>query len=176
MVEFIIIVIILQVTNMRTELSQRRKRMASQIIEAMNQSVSIQLKTKDEEIEQLRKLNCTLEERIKSLDIENNAWRYLASTHEAAAAALRANLDQVLAEQAVVAAADEAESCCGDNFCYDEQLMDRRRMCTNCNGGEPSVLLLPCRHLCLCLACAPTVGSCPICKCRKDGSVNVNLS
>lgn len=168
----------IQVMNARMELSQKRKQFSSQIIAALHESVSKQLKSKEEEMEQLRKLNWAMEERIKSLSVESNTWRYLAQTHEAAASALRANLEQVLANQTeagAAAAADDAESCCGDNFVPAESAGEWKRMCRNCGHGEPSVLLLPCRHLCLCSACGPVADACPICKCCRTGSVNVNL-
>lgn len=154
---------------------QRWKRFSSQIILAANESVSKRLKSKDDEIEQLTKVNQALEERITSLSAESNAWRYLAQTHEATVVQLRANLEHLLASQEP-AVAEDAESCCGDNGSPAEPARDWKRMCRGCGNGEPSVLLLPCRHLCLCSACGPMVDECPVCKCSKVGSVNVNFS
>ncbi|EEF28104.1 BOI-related E3 ubiquitin-protein ligase 1 [Ricinus communis] len=51
------------------------------------------------------------------------------------------------------------------------------RMCKKCGERESSVLLLPCRHLCLCTFCGSTLlGSCPVCDSAMTGSVHVNLS
>ncbi|KAF3771598.1 hypothetical protein EJ110_NYTH60059 [Nymphaea thermarum] len=47
----------------------------------------------------------------------------------------------------------------------------------NCEEeSTSSVLLLPCRHLCLCSGCAAAVDTCPICKSTKTATVQVYLS
>ncbi|EHA8588559.1 putative BOI-related E3 ubiquitin-protein ligase 3 [Cocos nucifera] len=173
------------VEKVRLELMDRRKRFARQVLVAVEERVSKRLKAKEEEIERMGKLNWALEERIKSLCVENQIWRDLAQSNEATANVLRTNLEQVLAAQATVKeehqgegeAADAESCCCGDNQEEEIKLMNPwMRACRNCRESEPSVLLLPCRHLCLCSACAPAIDACPICKCRKSGSVNVNMS
>ncbi|PPD71670.1 hypothetical protein GOBAR_DD31432 [Gossypium barbadense] len=107
--------------------------------------------------------------------------------NEATANALRTNLEQVLAaaannrEEAEAAAADEvhdAQSCCGSNW---EATAEKTvaggggRECRNCGKEEACVLLLPCRHLCLCTICGSTLHVCPVCKSTKNASVHVNL-
>ncbi|XP_008787313.2 probable BOI-related E3 ubiquitin-protein ligase 2 [Phoenix dactylifera] len=187
--------IVYHVEKVRVELMERRKRFARQILAAIEERVAKRLKAKEEEIERMGKLNWALEERIKSLCVENQIWRDLAQTNEATANVLRTNLEQVLAAQvkkeegqrgeAFAAGAagtdvEDAESCC----CGENQEEERettvngwkKRVCRNCLVHEPSVLLLPCRHLCLCAACGPATHSCPICKCCKNGTVNVNMS
>lgn len=151
-----------------------------------------QLKAKDDEIETAKKLNWALEERVRSLCIENQIWRELAQTNEATVNLLRANLEQVLAAQicvvkeddearrVVIEPADDAQSCCcGENEGLDDGAAEAStpaRVCRSCGGSEATVLLLPCRHLCLCAFCGPTVDFCPLCGCATSGSVNVNLS
>ncbi|XP_010908606.1 probable BOI-related E3 ubiquitin-protein ligase 3 [Elaeis guineensis] len=185
--------IVQHVENLRVELTERRKRFARQILAAIEERVSKRLKAKEEEIERMGKLNWALEERIKSLCVENQIWRNMAQTNEATANVLRTNLEQVLAaqmkveeEHKVEAAAgggatdvEDAESCCcGENQEEEGKVMVSgwQRLCRNCRVNEPSVLLLPCRHLCLCAACGPAIDACPICKCCKNGTVNVNMS
>lgn len=50
------------------------------------------------------------------------------------------------------------------------------RLCRNCWKEESCVLILPCRHLCLCTVCGSTLHACPICKSFKNDSVHVNMS
>jgi len=50
-----------------------------------------------------------------------------------------------------------------------EQLMYRvmrQRMCVICQDREKSVVLLPCRHMCLCAECAlhDHLQQCPLCR------------
>ncbi|URD86294.1 hypothetical protein MUK42_27975 [Musa troglodytarum] len=172
--------------TVRAGLADRRRMFARQVVAAVEDGMSKRLKAKEEEIARVGKLNWALEERIKSMYAENQIWRNLAQSNEATANVLRTNLEQVLAAQVMVkeapATADDAESCCcGDNAEDEEDIkvgMGRecRSACRSCREREPSVLLLPCRHLCLCMACGPTVDACPICNCIKNGIVHVNMS
>lgn len=45
--------------------------------------------------------------------------------------------------------------------------------CKVCGVDEASVLVLPCRHLCLCQACDSSVVLCPICNYPKNASLQV---
>lgn len=180
------------------EIEERRKRQARKIMDAIEESVAKKLRAKEEEIEKIRKLNWALEQRVKSLCLENQIWRDLAQTNEATANALRTNLEQALAaatqarDGRIPAAGshqgldedvvDDAESCCGSS-CQEEDkerrllgIEDTSRLCRNCNKEECCVLLLPCRHLCLCTICGSSLHTCPVCKTAKTASVHVNMS
>ncbi|XLS54277.1 hypothetical protein HN51_004032 [Arachis hypogaea] len=100
-----------------------------------------------------------------------------------------------------VGADDDAESCCGSN---DDILNNNEkkcgsteeetaataavgggggggggegvsRMCKSCGVRESIVLLLPCRHLCLCTMCGSSVRNCPVCDSGMDASVHTVL-
>lgn len=146
------------------ELVERLRR----ILAAAEEGASKRLKAKEEEVERERKVTWALEERVKSLCVENQMWRELARSSEAVASALRADLELALVKAA--SAADAESCCCGDS----EEAT--RRTCRCCGEREPAVLLLPCRHLCVCAACGPAVAACPVCDCPKNGSVLVNMS
>ncbi|KAG0450942.1 hypothetical protein HPP92_026412 [Vanilla planifolia] len=169
--------------RMRAELAERRKRFSRQLAVVVETVVRKRLKAKDDEIEKVKKLNWAMEERIRTLCVENQVWRELAQTNEATANLLRSNLEQLLAAQIQVkeecdddAAANDAESCCcGENDDRDAAEPLPSRPCRRCGAKEATMLLLPCRHLSLCAACCPATDSCPICNSFKSGSVNVNL-
>ncbi|XP_044484268.1 probable BOI-related E3 ubiquitin-protein ligase 3 [Mangifera indica] len=180
--------------KVKMEIEERRKRQARRILDAIEESLMKKLRIKEEEIEKMGKLNWALEERVKSLCIENQIWRDLAQSNEATANALRSNLEQVLAATQANDARtpgggcqddeviDDAQSCCGSSCDGDDQ---KRRldsgdnssgMCRNCRKEEACVLLLPCRHLCLCTVCGSGRHTCPVCNSVKTGSVHVNMS
>lgn len=95
--------------------------------------------------------------------------------------------------------ADDAQSSCGSNN-GEERVDDRLdtattvavcggdygrdmvgcgaigRICKKCGVRESIVLLLPCRHLCLCTVCGSTIRDCPVCHSGINASVHVNFS
>lgn len=176
--------------NARMEIEERRKRYSysRRITAAVEDSIMKKMKAKEEEIQKIGKLNCALEERVKVLSIENQIWRDLAQSNEAAANTLRSNLEQVIAlrrraEEA--ASIDDAQSCCGETCEEIEQrtllanrtsTYGRYMICRSCGEEESCVLLLPCRHLCLCTVCGSSLHICPLCKSPKTASVHVNMS
>ncbi|XP_010537778.1 PREDICTED: probable BOI-related E3 ubiquitin-protein ligase 2 [Tarenaya hassleriana] len=184
--------------RVKMEMEERRKRQVRTMMGAIEQGVMKRLRAKEEEREKLEDLNNALEERVKSLAIENQIWRDLAQTNEATAQALRTNLEQVLAQvkdmhippvggaRLGLSCAD-AGSCCGSNDGSGEEedverrvlageAQDKGRMCRSCGEEESCVVLLPCRHLCLCGVCGSTLHTCPICRSPKNASVHVNIS
>lgn len=194
----------------RVELEEKRKRETMMIMEAIENEVMKKMKAKEEEIQKIERMNMILEEKVKTLCMENQIWRELAQNNEATANALRNNLQQILMQQMenknnngngdgeysggdfAVAVAEDAESCCSnDEYCgwrrvvmaaqdKDEgtssgRVMNNNRLCRNCGEGESCVLIMPCRHLCLCSMCGAMVLTCPICDSVKSATLNVNL-
>ncbi|KAL3736032.1 hypothetical protein ACJRO7_025048 [Eucalyptus globulus] len=204
--------------KLRAEMDEQRQSQARRLAESIGQGLAKRLRAREEEIEKIGKLNYALEERIKSLCIENQIWRDLAQTNEATANALRTNLEQVLAQ--VRTAADDAaesadldeatnhrrngggggggvddnalmedaESCCGSSGGGEEEECEGRRRrpaeeegrrrlgCRGCGKEEVRVLILPCRHLCLCPTCEPSCRACPVCKSAKNASFIINVA
>ncbi|ESQ27207.1 hypothetical protein EUTSA_v10018797mg [Eutrema salsugineum] len=189
----------LHMERVKFEIQEKRKRQARAIMEAIEHGLVKRLRVKEEERERIGKINHALEERVRSLSVENQIWRDLAQTNEATANNLRNNLEQVLAQvndmRSVPGAGlanvnpdddDDAQSWCGSSS--GEETVRRTlgheahdkaakgRMCRNCGEEESCVLLLPCRHLCLCGVCGSSVHTCPLCRSPKNASVHVNMS
>ncbi|CAH9141250.1 unnamed protein product [Cuscuta epithymum] len=189
--------------KLRMELEERQKQETRILVAAIGEEVMKKVMEKDEQIQAIGKLNIALQERVKSLYLENQLWRDLALSNEATANTLRSDLEQVLAHvtdehfpgrvAAGVAEEEDVESCCdsSDNAADAESVhVERispaaaesgknggRRMCRRCGEKESSVLLLPCRHLCLCTTCGSTlVSCCPVCSSSMNATVHVNLS
>ncbi|MCL7045137.1 hypothetical protein MKW94_004561 [Papaver nudicaule] len=51
-----------------------------------------------------------------------------------------------------------------------------KKSCKVCDKNEVSVLVLPCRHLCLCKECESKLDYCPICKAAKSASLQIFMS
>ena len=174
-------------------LAEQRRSHLRLIVSAVEARAAKRLKAKDDEIERVRGMNWALEERLRNLYMEAQMWRDVAQSHEAAANVLRADLQRVLEAQAVRGGGgdgqDDAESCCwGENqvpLCAEEEVgtpvVDERPAtgvgrCKGCREDAAVVLLLPCRHLCVCAPCAAAAQACPVCGSAKNGSVCVNFS
>ncbi|GKE38015.1 probable BOI-related E3 ubiquitin-protein ligase 3 [Tanacetum coccineum] len=133
------------------------------------------LKIKEEEITRLNQLNWSLEEKLKSLLVENQIWRELAQTNEATAYNLQQLLAQAqLQQQEQTLVNDDiadGESCCGSN--YEEDVSTKK--CLECGKKESCVLMLPCRHLCVCNVCESTITICPVCTSTKSAVLLINM-
>ncbi|GKF92784.1 probable BOI-related E3 ubiquitin-protein ligase 3, partial [Tanacetum coccineum] len=94
--------------NVRLEIEAKRRRTSRTLITALEEGY--QLRAKEDEITEMMKLNHALEEKVKTMCIENQIWRELAQTNEATANALRNNLKYVLDYK--FGDDEDAESCC----------------------------------------------------------------
>ncbi|XP_041028232.1 BOI-related E3 ubiquitin-protein ligase 1-like [Juglans microcarpa x Juglans regia] len=174
------------------KLSSKLEEQKRMLVSAFQENFTKKLKEKEEEIQRMGKLNWVLQERVESLWVENQIWRDLAQTNEAMANSLRNDLEQVLAH---VSKDSDAESSCGSNDMGGqcgvadeggeeaETMKDKAviggvgdRMCRQCGVRESRVLLLLCRHLCLCTTCGSNLRSCPVCHSVINASVHVDFS
>ncbi|GJV73633.1 probable BOI-related E3 ubiquitin-protein ligase 3 [Tanacetum coccineum] len=162
--------------KMRSETAEMRRRSAKRLIVAANEGLMKRLKIKEEEITRLNQVNWSLEEKLKSLLVENQIWRELAQTNEATAYNLQQLLAQAqLQQQEQTLVNDDiadGESCCGSN--YEEDVSTKK--CLECGKKESCVLVLPCRHLCLCNVCESTTTICPKEKAKVAGMGRVEVN
>ncbi|XP_075497784.1 E3 ubiquitin-protein ligase BOI-like [Primulina tabacum] len=176
--------------RIRLELEERQKKQARFLVAAIGEGVTKKLKEKDDHIQRVGKLNFFLQERVKSLYVENQLWREMAQTNEATANSLRSDLEQILAHvggedrpSAGAAFEDDVQSCCGSSNHNEkdhaEEALSQSRNCKRCGERESCVLLLPCRHLCLCNVCGSgshQLQACPVCKAAMNATLHVNMS
>ena len=177
----------LETERIRAGLEEARRRHARAALATVERAAAGRLQAVEAELERARYRNGELEERLRQMTAEGQAWLGVAKSHEAVAAGLRATLDQLLQPPCAVAGAgegdaDDAQSCCfetpaGDNA--DDaasKAVTAAPSCKACGQGDACVLLLPCRHLSLCGACEPSVDTCPVCAATKNASLHVLLS
>ncbi|ONK78193.1 uncharacterized protein A4U43_C02F15510 [Asparagus officinalis] len=168
----------------------------------MEQQVLKRLKEKDLELEIASRKNAELEDKVRQIAAENQIWFNVAKNNEAIVSSLRSSLEQVLLQNTAVDVvkskegygdsegpalpADDAQSCCFGgveeraNGAVKSEIAtavkESRRNCKICGEKDVSVLLLPCRHLCLCRDCEARVDTCPICHVTKNASLQIFMS
>lgn len=172
----------IQNERIRVGIEEATKRHCRGILATLTQQADKRLREMDAQLERERRKNADLEEKVRHISAESQVWFDAARTSEAMATALRSTLDQALLSAATAAAAEDpfaedARSCCyegGDEADVDAVAASGRvRRCRVCGEREGCVVLLPCRHLCLCKECEPTVTSCPACCSLKNAALEV---
>ncbi|XP_078438009.1 BOI-related E3 ubiquitin-protein ligase 1-like [Wolffia australiana] len=163
-----------QAENLRRALAQARRDQFQTLLAAAEQAAARRLREKDAEMGRAARRQAELERRVAALRAEAVAWQAKARSEEAAAAALQAQLQNLASagDGSGGAAGDDAESGYVDP---DRQGGDGLKLCRACRRNTAAVLVLPCRHLCLCKDCAG-VEACPVCLCARTACLEVFLS
>lgn len=155
------------------------------------------LEETERELEKAKTVNADLEEKIKQMSQENQMWFNMAKNNEATVFSLRQSLVQLLlynnhdrsaninpaiegfgetedgdddAESPLIKLAESKE------YWEEKNKKEFKKICKGCGGGEVTVLVLPCRHLCLCKECELRLHCCPVCNSVKNASLEVILS
>jgi E3 ubiquitin-protein ligase BOI and related proteins len=123
------------------------------------------LREKEAELGAALRRAAGLEERVRQAAAESQA-----RANEAVAVGLRAALDRSRTAPPVEGFGESEPVPFGEAAADDAQPEDtagaspagsnNKRACRACGEREASVLLLPCRHLCLCKACERRVDAC----------------
>ncbi|KAM7471295.1 hypothetical protein LguiA_009478 [Lonicera macranthoides] len=176
----------LQEKNVMKGVRELTQRHTASFLNALEQGVAKKLQEKAIEIENMNRKNKELGEKIKQVAMEAQSWHYRAKYNESVVNVLKTNLQQVIAEGAA-----QAREGCGDSEVDDAASYANHQgiaggsgnpgptkmlTCKACKGKEVSVLLLPCRHLCLCKDCDGFIDICPVCQVMKTASVQVYMT
>lgn len=162
------------VVNIRSEIEEHRIANRRRIIAAVEDVIVNKLRAKEEQVDKLVKLNQALHEKVKSLNFQNQIWRDTVRSNEATVTTLRTNIEQVMRHRARGVDVDDSKSCCSSNNGGQEEDNNGGNWCRKCGKEESCVLLLPCRHLCVCTMCGLGLNICPVCKSAKNASLVVN--
>lgn len=181
-----------QAEYFRRTLAEKRRRHYRALLGAAEEAVARTLREKDVEVEKAARRNAELEAQWAQLIAEAQSWRAQAQAQEAHAAALQAQIQQANANANVMgggALQQDREgaglSCTGGGDAEDSESayvdpVSERRVnslsCKVCRKRFASVVLLPCRHLCVCAECDGVVSACPLCLSLRSASVEVFLT
>ncbi|XWS63680.1 hypothetical protein CRYUN_Cryun06bG0122400 [Craigia yunnanensis] len=172
-----------------------KQRHIASFLDAIEKGVGKKLREKDIELETMNRKNKELVERIKQVTSEAYNWHYRAKYNESVVNCLKSNLQQVISQGAEQGKEGFGDSEVDDAASYidpnnflsipvgaaksvsrNHHGMKEHMICRACKAREVSILLMPCRHLCLCKDCDVLVSVCPVCQVMKTAGVQVYLS
>lgn len=169
---------------MRGALAEKRQRHSRALLGAAKESLIRRLREKEAEVKEAERRNAELHARASQLGAEVQFWQAKAMSQEAAAASLRAQIQQAMVGSAHDrkvdghgAAASEGQGAEDAESVY----VDPNRAslseptCKACRRRSATVLMLPCRHLSVCTECERVVHACPLCSCARSSSIEVYL-
>lgn len=156
-------------------------------ISYFEEKVIQKLREKEAEVENINKKNVDLEMQMEQLALEANAWQQRAKYNESLINTLKFNLQQVYAqskdskEGCGDSEVDDTASCCNGRatdfhlLCRDSNEMNNLMTCKVCRVNTVCMLLLPCKHLCLCKECESKHSTCPLCQSTKYIGIRVHM-
>ncbi|KAK1408690.1 hypothetical protein QVD17_40680 [Tagetes erecta] len=168
--------IMIQEENMLKGMRDIRQRHMTSLLSAFQKGVENKLHEKQLQIENINRKNKELVERIKEVSNEAQSWHYRATYNESVVNILKTDLQQALAR----GNENRFKEGFGET---DVEVSSKgltnnagKSICKECRANEVSVLVMPCRHLCLCKECDGFTSVCPVCQKVKTISMEVYLS
>ncbi|XP_061343958.1 BOI-related E3 ubiquitin-protein ligase 1-like isoform X1 [Gastrolobium bilobum] len=173
--------------QLRRALAEKRQRHYRALLSAAEESVARRLNEKEAEVKIATRRNAELEARAAQLSVEAQVWQAKAKAQEAMAVSLQAQLQHAMMSGekrsgedgggvscavGVEGQAEDAESAYVD----PERVVLSGPKCKGCGKRVASVVVLPCRHLCVCTECDRHLRACPVCLTVKTSTVEVYLS
>ncbi|KAK9059261.1 hypothetical protein SSX86_021880 [Deinandra increscens subsp. villosa] len=170
--------------ELRRMLASKRQMHYRALLRAAEESISARMKERDAEAERARRRNAELEARAAQLSAEAQVWQARARAQEAAAQVLQSQLQQAIVSRGFLSEREEEVGNSGGGAEDAESAyIDPERVvlasgpgCKACGKRVASVVLLPCRHLCVCSECDGVVSACPLCLSFRTSSIEVYMS
>ncbi|XP_047952349.1 BOI-related E3 ubiquitin-protein ligase 1-like [Salvia hispanica] len=150
----------LQSSRLRIAIMEEEARQREIAMQRYEARANALLLHKDQQIAAARGRTIELQRFLKSAEMEAAAWERAARERESAAAELTKQLM-------------EATSFCFSSSSSTSAKVVGIKNCKVCHGGEASVVLFPCRHICCCRSCEPLLDHCPLCQTLKEATLQV---
>ncbi|KZV56561.1 hypothetical protein F511_16160 [Dorcoceras hygrometricum] len=156
------------------------------LLNTLEKGVNKKLHEKAVEIENVNRKNQELVNKIKQVSTEAQSWQYRAKYNESVINILKNNIEQLVAQGTSRAHEGSGDSEVDDAVSgtnhrriigglENRGCQNGRLTCRSCKSKEVSILLLPCRHLCLCTDCEGLSDICPVCQVLKTAGVHVYM-
>ncbi|KAM3314342.1 hypothetical protein ACQJBY_033274 [Aegilops geniculata] len=136
-----------QSERMRQSILEKVQAKQFEALASVEDKILRKIRDKESEVQNINKRNLELEDQIKQMAGEVGAWQQRAKYNESMISALKYNLEQLMPKE--------------NNHPKD------LTACRVCKSSEACMLLLPCRHLCLCKECESKLSFCPLCQSSK---------
>ncbi|XP_020581457.1 probable BOI-related E3 ubiquitin-protein ligase 2 [Phalaenopsis equestris] len=177
----------------RLGMEELRKKYCREVLFSLGQRAINRLREKEIELENLKQKNADLEERARKISGESLIWFNLAKNNEAVVSSLKTSLEQAMIQNSTASPtkegygdsdcspfpADDARSCCFETALSSppaHEELRRRMVCQVCREKNVCVLVLPCKHLCLCKSCDAGADTCPTCRSHKNATLQIFMS
>ncbi|XP_073145928.1 BOI-related E3 ubiquitin-protein ligase 1-like [Henckelia pumila] len=176
----------LQEENILKGVRELNHRHTVSLLSTLEKGVNKKLHEKALEVENVNRKNKELADKIKQVSTEAQSWHYRAKYNESVINILKNNIEQLMAQGASRAHEGSGDSEVDDavsgtnhrqiiSGLENRGCQTGRLICRSCKSKEVSILLLPCRHLCLCTDCEGLSDICPVCQVMKTAGVHVHM-
>ncbi|XP_022881792.1 E3 ubiquitin-protein ligase BOI-like isoform X1 [Olea europaea var. sylvestris] len=168
--------------------SDMKQRHTTSLLIALENRVGKKLQEKNLEFESITRKNRELVESMKKVTAEAQSWCYMAKNNESMCDILKTNLQQAMQDS------NQGKEGFGDSDMDDAaSFVDPNKylglpggsgkpksdknnfLCKLCKMKDARILLMPCRHLCLCKDCEGSVHLCPVCRLITTAHIEVYL-
>ncbi|KAK9716256.1 hypothetical protein RND81_06G221500 [Saponaria officinalis] len=166
--------------QLRRTLAEKTQRHYRALLHTAEEAVSRRVAEKQAEVETAIRRNVELQARAAQMSAEAQAWQAKAQNQELQAMSLQAQIQQAIRGPNNIGGPlgqDREGSGAGDaESSYVDPTSARRVRssgCKVCRTRDACVVLLPCRHLCVCVQCDNVAQTCPVCYSLRSASVEV---
>ncbi|XP_015689490.1 BOI-related E3 ubiquitin-protein ligase 1-like [Oryza brachyantha] len=184
----------LQVQQLFKCMKEVNQRQTVEFLASLERGVGKKLKEKELELEAMNKKSKELNEQIRQVALEVQSWQSVALHNQSIANSLKSKLMQMVAQSSNLTREGSGDSEVDNSASsqninavpggfFQSGLLGTNSMadgvlgsCRLCRTKEAALLVMPCRHLCLCADCDKNADVCPVCRFPKSCSVEINMS